>query len=54
MIKNYLITAIRELRKRKFYTAINILGLSVSLTAAILIIFWVQDEQSFDKFHPDL
>ncbi|WP_313268273.1 ABC transporter permease [Sphingobacterium sp.] len=53
MIKNYLITAIRELRKRKFYTAINILGLSVSLTASILIIFWVQDEQSFDKFHPD-
>ncbi len=53
MIKNYLITAIRELRKRKFYTAINILGLSVSLTAAILIIFWVQDEQSFDKFHPN-
>ncbi|MCS4166969.1 ABC transporter permease [Sphingobacterium sp. BIGb0116] len=53
MIKNYLITAIRELRKRKFYTAINILGLSVSLTASILIIFWVQDEKSFDKFHPD-
>jgi len=32
---------------------INILGLSISLATSILIILWVQDEQSFDKFHPD-
>lgn len=53
MIKNYFITAWRRLKKSKFYTIVNILGLSVSLTAAILIILWVKDERSFDKFHPD-
>jgi len=53
MIKNYFISAWRRLKKSKFYTIVNILGLSVSLTAAILIILWVKDERSFDKFHPD-
>lgn len=44
---------LRGLRKKKFYTITNVLGLSISLATAILIIVWVQDEQSFDKFHPD-
>jgi len=53
MIKNYSITAWRRLKKSKFYTIVNILGLSVSLTAAMLIILWVRDERSFDRFHAD-
>ncbi|MCL7988091.1 ABC transporter permease [Sphingobacterium sp. lm-10] len=46
-------TAWRRLKNNKFYTFVNILGLSVSLATAIMIILWVQDERSFDQFHPD-
>ncbi|PRD52714.1 ABC transporter permease [Sphingobacterium gobiense] len=52
MLRN-LKTIFRGLKKKKFYTIINILGLSISLAASILILIWVQDERSFDKFHPD-
>ncbi len=44
-------TALRNLRSNRLYSAINILGLSVSLTAVILIMLWVWDELSYDKFH---
>ncbi|SEL53656.1 ABC transporter permease [Parapedobacter koreensis] len=50
---NRLKTVLRSLTKKKFYTVVNILGLSISLATSILIILWVQDEGSFDKFHPD-
>lgn len=46
-------TAWRRLKNNKFYTAVNVLGLAVSLATAILIILWVQDERSFDRFHTD-
>jgi putative ABC transport system permease protein len=51
MFKNYFKTAWRNLLKNKFYTAINILGLTAGLTVGILILLWVQDETSFDSFH---
>ena len=51
MIKNYLITAWRNLIKNKFYSAINIIGLTVGLTVGLLILLWINDELSFDKFH---
>jgi putative ABC transport system permease protein len=51
MLKNYFKTAWRNLLKNKFYTAINILGLTAGLTVGILILLWVQDETSFDSFH---
>jgi len=53
MFKNYLKTAWRSLWKNKFYTTINILGLSIGLTTAILLLLWIQDEKSFDKFNTD-
>ena len=53
MIKNYIKTAWRSLWKNKFYSAINILGLSIGLTTAILLLLWIQDETSFDKFNKD-
>lgn len=52
MLRN-LKTVLRGLRKKKFYTAINVFGLAVSFAASILITFWVQDERSFDIFHAD-
>ncbi|WP_461451873.1 ABC transporter permease [Mucilaginibacter sp.] len=51
MIKNYIKTAWRNLVKNKFYSIINIIGLTAGLAIGILILFWVQDEFSFDSFH---
>ena len=42
---------LRSLQRNGIYTIINVAGLAVGLTACILIMFWVQDEMSFDKFH---
>jgi len=51
MIKNYLKTAWRNLLNNKFYSAINITGLTVGLTVGLLVLLWVNDELSFDKFN---
>jgi len=53
MIRNYIKTAWRNLIKNKFYSIINIVGLTAGLAIGILILFWVQDEFSFDGFHKD-
>jgi len=57
MLKNYIKTAWRNLLKNKFYSLINIAGLTAGLAIGILILLWVQDELSFDSFHkktPDI
>ncbi len=51
MLKNYLKTAWRNLLKNKFYSFINIAGLTAGLVIGVLILLWVQDELSFDSFH---
>src|SRR5215510_10322857 len=51
MIKNYFKTAWRNLVKNKGYSLINIGGLAVGMTVAILIGLWIYDELSFDKYH---
>jgi len=51
MLRNYIKTAWRNLLKNKFYTVINIAGLTAGLAIGILILLWVQDELSFDNFH---
>ena len=53
MIKNYFKIAWRSLLKNKGTTAINILGLSVGMTAAVFILLWVQNEMNFDDYHKD-
>jgi hypothetical protein len=52
MIKNYLLTAFRNFSKNKFYTIINIAGLSIGAACSIMILLWVFDEISYDKFIP--
>lgn len=52
MLKNYLKTAWRNLINQKMYSLINIGGLSVAMTAVILIMMWVQNELRFDSYHP--
>ncbi|MVM32556.1 FtsX-like permease family protein [Spirosoma sp. HMF4905] len=51
MLRNYFRTAWRNLVKNQFYSVINITGLTAGLAVGILILLWVQDELSFDRFH---
>lgn len=51
MIQNYFKIAWRNLLKNKFYSLINGAGLTLGLGVGILILLWVQDELSFDRFH---
>lgn len=51
MIKNYFKIALRNLRKSKIYSLINIGGLAVSLAVSILLLLWVHDELSYDRFN---
>ncbi|MFP4024107.1 MAG: ABC transporter permease [Thiohalospira sp.] len=51
MFKSYFIIAIRNLVRQKGYFFINLLGLTIGLTACLLISFYVIDELSYDKFH---
>ena len=54
MIKNYLKTAIRNLQRNKIYSLINIVGLSLGLACAMLIMLYVKDEISYDRFHKNV
>lgn len=51
MIKNYLKIALRNIKKHTWYSFINIAGLAIGMTCCILILLWVQDELSYDRFH---
>ncbi|MFN2458375.1 MAG: ABC transporter permease [Chitinophagaceae bacterium] len=51
MIKNYLKVALRNLWKHKGFSAINIFGLAVGIATCLLIIVFVMDELSYDKFN---
>ena len=51
MFKNYLKVAFRNLRKHKGYSIINIAGLAAGMAVSILILLWVQDEVSYDRFN---
>jgi len=51
MFKNYLTISLRNIKKQKSYSFINISGLTIGLTCSILILFYIQYEFSFDKYH---
>ncbi|MET4081822.1 putative ABC transport system permease protein [Pedobacter sp. UYP30] len=51
MLKNYIKIAWRNLVKNKFYSSINIAGLTLGLTVGIIIFLWIQDEHSYDSFN---
>ncbi len=53
MIKNYFKIAFRNLWRRKGFSLINIMGLTLGLTACILIGLFVWDENQYDKFVPN-
>lgn len=51
MFKNYFQMAFRNLKKHRAYTIINVFGLAIGLSAAILILLYLQFEISYDRFH---
>jgi len=50
MIKNYFLTAWRNIKHHKSFSLINILGLGMGVACSLLIFLWVQDERSYDGF----
>lgn len=51
MLKNYIKIALRNLLRNKLYSILNIIGLAIGIACCILILLYVQDELSFDRFH---
>lgn len=51
MLKNYLNTAFRHLKKSKLYAFVNIIGLSIGITSCLLIGIYIWDEFSYDRFN---
>ena len=51
MLRNYLKIAWRNILKSKTFSFINVLGLALGMTCSLLILLWVQDERSINRFH---
>ncbi|MGH7493576.1 MAG: ABC transporter permease [bacterium] len=51
MLKNYLKIALRNLRKHKGYTFINVIGLAIGMVCCLLILLYVQYELSYDRYN---
>lgn len=51
MFKNYLKVALRNLKRYKVYSLINIAGLAIGMACFLLIFLFVQDELSYDRYH---
>ena len=53
MLKNYLKIAVRTLKRRKTYAFINIAGLATGLACCMVILLYVSNESSYDRYHQD-
>jgi len=51
MIKNLLLIAVRNFKKDKWYSLLNILGLTIGITFSLFLIFYITDELSYDRYH---
>jgi putative ABC transport system permease protein len=52
MIKNYLLIALRNFQRQRFFAVLNMFGLALGLASAILIFLYVSDELQYDVVHP--
>ena len=53
MLKSYILVALRSFMKHRGYAATNIFGLTLGITAFLLIGIYVNHETSYDQFHPN-
>ena len=51
MFRNYIKTAFRNIVKSKFYSSLNIIGLAAGLATCLLILVYVLDELSYDRYN---
>jgi putative ABC transport system permease protein len=51
LLGSYFKIALRKIRRQKGYSFINIAGLTVGMTCVVLLLLWIQNELSFDRFH---
>ena len=51
MIKNIFLIALRNFKRDKGYSLLNIMGLTIGVTFSLFLIFYIKDELSFDKYH---
>lgn len=51
MVKNYLKVAIRNITKHKFFSIINILGLTIGIAGCLFVAMYIYDELNYDHFH---
>ena len=51
MLKNYLKIALRNIKRHKGYSFINIFGLAVGMACCIIVLLWMRDEFSYDRFY---
>ncbi|HEX5152705.1 MAG TPA: ABC transporter permease [Parafilimonas sp.] len=51
MFKNLLLVALRNLKKDKWYSMLNILGLTIGISFSLLLIFYIIDELSYDRYN---
>jgi len=53
MFKNIYKTAVRNFRRQPGYSLINIAGLAIGMACCMMIMVWVANERSYDRFHPN-
>lgn len=53
MWTNYIKIALRSMQRQKFYSFINIFGLTLGMATALFILLYITDELSYDRFHVD-
>lgn len=51
MLTNYLLIALRNVRRHSGYTILNILGLTLGVAATLFILLYITEELSFDRYH---
>ncbi len=51
MIKNLLLVALRNFKKDKWYSLLNVLGLTIGITFSLFLIFYIRDELNYDRYH---
>ena len=51
MFRNYLTVAVRHLNRQKGYASINVMSLALGIACALLILLYIRDELSYDRYH---
>ncbi len=51
MVKNLFLVALRNFKRDKWYSLLNILGLTIGITFSLFLIFYIKDELSYDRYH---